>query len=168
MSPRGAMLSLLALASLSSAAASAQPARNPRSDVDAAVNGMASLCPALVGGGAMPDAAAAERLGYRPLASDDGTRRLRGRFGDGLLQLVFDPGAQRCSIHFGGPAYREVAAAGRTVATSNGFRFVESRVEGAVQHNSYVRMGRDAGDNAYYVVIENPTVRRAVVSYKED
>jgi hypothetical protein len=163
---RGVMLSLLALAPLSLPGAGfAQRVTPPRNNFDTAVNGMASLCPALVRGEQVPDAAASAAFGLRPIPSPAGEHRFQSLFTDGTLQLWFEPAQHRCTVHYAGFGFPAVAGVGRDLATENGFIRVTGGVREGAQGDAFDRTMTDPVRRERYIILENPTSQTAAISY---
>jgi hypothetical protein len=162
------MFGLLAMAPLSlSGAGFAQPVSPPRNNFDSAVNGMASLCPSLVGGGQIPDMPASARFGLRPIAAPAGQHRFQSLFDDGTLQVWFEPARQTCTVHYAGPGFPAVAGVGRDLAIENGFTRVTGGIRDGAQGDVFDRTLTGPARRARYIVLENPTSRTAAISYSQ-
>lgn len=160
------MFGLLVLAPISLPSAGfAQRVTPPRNNFDAAVNGMASLCPALVGGGQVPDGAASAAFGLRPIPSPAGEYRFQSLFTDGTLQLWFEPAQHRCTVHYAGLGFPAVAGVGRDLATGNGFIRVTGGTRDGAQGDAFDRTLTDPVRRERYIIVENPTSRTAAISY---
>lgn len=166
---RGALLSLLALAPLASAAtAKAQAVPSPQNNFDAAVNGMASLCPSLVRGGSIPDATTTGAFGFRPIEAPAGEHRFQSRFDDGVVQLWFEPTEHRCITHYGGPGFPAVAGFARDMASRIGFARLPLDVgQTDTRGDVFERTAADPARRERYTIMENPASQTASISYSE-
>jgi hypothetical protein len=165
---RGAKLGLFALATLSlSGAAVAQRIPEPRNNFHAAVNGMISLCPALVGGGPVPDAPASAPFGLRPISSPAGEHHFQGLFNDGLLEVHFEPAEHMCIVHYMGPGFYAVAGIARDIAAENGFIRILSDSRDGRQGEVFQRTLTEPAGWQRYSVLEDPTRQAAAISYSE-
>jgi len=166
---RGALLSLLALAPLaSSAPVSAQVMPSPDSNFGVAVNGMASLCPALVGGGRVPDAAAAAPFGLRPISAPAGQHRFESLLRDGHVQVSFEPAAQRCTTNYAGPGFRAILGVARDMATGNRFtRVLLDETRPGVRGEVFERTVGNPARRQRYTIGEFTADQGASVAYSE-
>jgi len=164
---RGAMLSLLALAPLASfESASAQAVQSPQNNFHAAVNGMVSLCPALVRGGPVPDAVAAAPFGFRPITSPAGEHRFESLFHDGIVQVHFEPAAHICTTHYSGQGFHAVAGVARDMAVENHFtRILHDDARPGILGDVFQRTV--ANLRARYIVGEFTASQDASVAYIE-
>ena len=165
---RGALLSLLALAPLASPAVlSAQAVPSPRTNFHVAVNGMASLCPSLVGGGPVPDEAAARPFGLRPIDAPAGEHRFESLFGDGHLQVWFAPGERRCMTHYRGPGYQAIAGVARDFAAHNRFTRLLNETRGSTRGDVFERSTADPAHRERYTIAEDSASQTSTVSFSK-
>ena len=165
----GVLSSLLALAPLAlPAQASAQAVPSPNNNFGAAVNGMVSLCPALVGGGTVPDAAAAAPFGLRPISAPAGEHRFQSLFNDGMVQVWFEPAQHRCTTHYAGPGFRAIAGVARDLATESRFtRILLDEARSGIRGDVFERATADPARRERYTIGENATSQTAAVSFSE-
>ena len=164
---RGALLGLLALAPVAwSAPVLAQVVPSPRDNFGAAVNGMASLCPALVSGEPVPDAGAAAPFGFRPISAPDGERRFESLFRDGIVQVHFEPAQHRCITHYTGPGFHAIAGVARDMAAENRFaRILHDDAQPGILGDVFERA--TGNHRARYIVGEFTASQAASIAYSE-
>jgi hypothetical protein len=146
------------------AAAAAQMVE-ARNNFHAAVNGMASLCPALVEGGAIPDEAASAPFGLKPISAPAGEYRFQSLFNDGTLQLWFEPARRMCTVHYGGAGYRAIAGVARDFATGNGFQPFKIKDPKAPAGDVFVRPLPDRKGRQQFIIVEDKKSQTASVAY---
>jgi hypothetical protein len=158
-------------ASIAAAAAIAVPTAagaqmmEPKSNFDVAVNGMASLCPALVEGGSVPDEAASAPFGLKPIPSPAGEPRFNSLLSDGSLEVWFHPARRMCTVHYGGPGHTAIAGVARDFATGNGFKpFVVTDRE-APAGDVFMRPLPDGKGRQQIIVVEDQASETASVAY---
>ena len=162
-----ASLSLLALALVApTASASAQIVSSPQNNFHAAVNGMVSLCPALVGGQPIPDEAALIPFGFRPMAGPNGQHRFESRFTDGNVQLWFEPAAHQCTVHYAGPGFAAIVGVARDMAAENHFtRILLDDSRPGVRGEVFERTSGNPAQRERYTIGEFSSEQGASVAY---
>ena len=160
----GGMASLPIILALQLAASQATAQDVPQdNNFFTAFRGMTEVCPRLVGGDPIPDAAAAEAIGLRPISSPEGQHRFQSAYDDGILQIWFEPARQMCTVHYGGGGFTQIAGVARDLAARNGFTRLSL---GGRPGEVYVRpLGH--GRQAQYMIVEDPQTRTAAIAYGE-
>ncbi|HEX8062710.1 MAG TPA: hypothetical protein VF535_05790 [Allosphingosinicella sp.] len=136
-----------------------------KNNFHAAVNGMASLCPALVEGGTVPDESASAPFGLRPITSPAGEHRFQSLFNDGMLQVWFEPARRVCTVHYGGAGYRAIAGVARDFATSNGFQPFKIKDPKAPPGDVFIRPLPDGKGRQQFIIVEDKKSQTASVAF---
>ena len=147
------------------AGAGAQLVAPPRNNFDAAANGMASLCPALVEGGSVPDKTASAPFGLKPMSPPAGEHRFKSLFDDGTLQVWFDPPRRMCTVHYGGAGFRAIAGVARDSAAGNGFRPIKIEDPNTPSGDVFVRPLPDQKGRQQFIIVEDQATQTASVAY---
>lgn len=137
----------------------------PENNFHAAVNGMASLCPALVEGGSIPDETASAPFGLKPISSPAGEHRFQSLYSDGLLQVWFEPARRMCTVHYGGAGFGAIAGVARDFATGNGFKPFRIKDKKTPPGDVFVRPLPDGKGRHQVIIVEDKASQTASVAY---
>jgi hypothetical protein len=167
MDGRGAMLWLLTAVVVCPSPVVAQAF--PKSPVHVATNAIFYLCPSLVRSNTAPEAEKVTPLGLEANSSSDPTRfEFKATDRTGSMMLRFDTIERRCTLHYAGTGYEQIAGIVRDVVVRSKLaRITGGDKDGAKADVFEGPVPADPSAIARFIIIENYRQPSAAISYTE-
>jgi len=137
----------------------------PKNNFHAAVNGMFSLCPTLLGGGSIPGDQASTAFGLKPISAPTGEHRFKSLFGDGTLEVWFEPATRVCTVHYEGAGFRAIAGVARDLAAENGFKPFKIESPNAPRGDVLIKPLPGGAGREQIIVVEDSATQGASIAY---